>query len=505
MTRLIVGRSWPQRSWPQRSWPQRSWPQRSWPQRLWPQRVRARLALTYALLFLVGGSALLALTYGLVAATLPANSGTKPVLSHSQFVKLCKKSNLLTAKPAVTTKPGLIAPTPKISPRAQPISKFAGLCLRAYLAGRSAGLANQRERALNSLLLYSLLGLGLATIVSGWVGWVVSGRVIKPVSVITQTARRASEQHLGERIALSGPDDELKELADTFDDMLARLDQAFAAQRRFVADASHELRTPLAVMRTAIDVILAKPGRTAEQLEATAVRVRSAIERAEHMVDALLTLAISDRGQMSPGEPVDLATAAEDAVDAAATEINRLGLRLDSALAPAETTGDPHLLDRMIGNLVANAVRHNTPGGEITLTSGLADGQAFFRVVNSGPMVPDEAIPLLFEPFMRTERRVGDGSGTGLGLAIAKSVAAAHGTTVQATSRPSGGPARPARPDRAARPRRPTAPPDRAARPRRPTAPPDRACLPDTRSPAGRQARASGCARPVTPAPTRSR
>jgi signal transduction histidine kinase len=413
------------------------------PRKLWPQRVRARLTLTYALLFLAGGSVLLGLTYGLVAATLQANSKspTTSVMTHAEFVKLCKKSNTTPAKLSPKSKTG-VQPSPKPSSSSKsvtPSSKIASQCEQAYLAGKSSALASQRKRALSSLLLYSFVGLGLATIASGGVGWVVSGRVLKPVSAITQTARRASERHLGERIALSGPDDELKELADTFDDMLARLDQAFASQRRFVADASHELRTPLAVMRTAIEVTLAKPGRTAAQLEATAVRVRDAIDRAERMIDALLTLAVSDRAELSASEPFDLATAAEDAVDTAAADIARLGLRLNVDLAPAETTGDPHLLERMIGNLVANAVRHNSPGGEITLASGITDGQAFFRVANSGPLVPDEVIPSLFEPFTRMERRTGSGAGAGLGLAIARSVAIAHGTTVQARSRPGGG------------------------------------------------------------------
>jgi len=413
------------------------------PRRLWPQRVRARLTLTYALLFLAGGSVLLGLTYGLVAATLPTHSSAPPksLLSRAEFVNLCKKKALLpVAKPSVRTKAGL-TPTPRASPT-KPVTtntKLARLCEQAAVALNNSALTSQRKRALSSLLLYSFVGLGLATIASGGVGWVVSGRVLKPVSAITQTARRASERHLGERIALSGPDDELKELADTFDDMLARLDQAFASQRRFVADASHELRTPLAVMRTAIDVTLAKPGRTAAQLEATAVRVRDAIDSAERMIDALLTLAVSDRAELSASEPFDLATAAEDAVDTAASDIAKLGLRLDADLAPAETTGDPHLLERMIGNLVANAVRHNSPGGEITLASGTADGQAFFRVANSGPLVPDEVIPSLFEPFTRMERRTGSGAGAGLGLAIARSVATAHATTIQARSRPGGG------------------------------------------------------------------
>jgi signal transduction histidine kinase len=409
--------------------------------RLWPQKVRARLTVTYALLFLAGGSALLALTYGLVAATLSTNSVQSnfgpPIVSrltYADYVKLCKKSNLFSLGPSPKSKTGArsLAPT-------KPLKRDAKLLKQCEEYSYEAGSIAQRDRTLNSLLLYSLIGLGLATIASGGVGWVVSGRVIKPVTAITQTARRASERHLGERIALSGPSDELKELADTFDDMLARLDQAFGAQRRFVADASHELRTPLAVMRTAIDVVLAKPGRTAEQLEATAIRVRAAIGRAENLIDSLLTLAVSDRGQLAASERFDLATSAEDAVDSAAAEIKLHGLRLKTELQPAETAGDPQLLDRMIGNLVTNAVRHNSPGGEISLASGVRDGQAFFRIANSGPVVPDEVIPSLFEPFRRLERRVGDGSGAGLGLAIVKAVAAAHGTTVQARSRPSGG------------------------------------------------------------------
>ncbi len=265
-----------------------------------------------------------------------------------------------------------------------------------------------------------------------------AGRVLRPVRAITGTARRASQENLGERIALTGARDELKELADTFDDMLERLDRAFAALRRFVADASHELRTPLTVMRTAIDVTLAKPGRTDEQLEAMAVRVRRSIERAEGMVDAMLTLAVSEQGRSARSEPFNLATAAEDAIDAAKAEIERLDLQLRADLDPAETTGDAPLLDRMVSNLVDNAIRHNLPGGEVSLVSGVRGGTAFLRISNSGPQVPAGLVPSLFEPFRRLEARTASG-GTGLGLAIARSVAAVHGTTVAARSRPDGG------------------------------------------------------------------
>jgi signal transduction histidine kinase len=276
------------------------------------------------------------------------------------------------------------------------------------------------------------------TLASGGAGWVVSGRVLRPVRAITETARRASEQHLGERLAMTGARDELKELADTFDDMLERLDQAFGSQRRFVANASHELRTPLTVMRTAIDVTLAKPARTPQQLEAMAVRVRRSIDRAEHMISALLTLAVSDQGPAS-SEPFDLATAAEDALDAAAACIARQRLRVESELAPAQTSGDSLLLERMIGNLVDNAVRHNEPGGWIRLRTGVDTGTVFLQIANSGPHVPQHAVPALLEPFQRMNARTGTRDGAGLGLSIVRSIAAAHEATVVLRSQPEGG------------------------------------------------------------------
>src|SRR6202042_343769 len=201
----------------------------------------------------------------------------------------------------------------------------------AYSAGTAAGLQTQRQNALSKLLSFSLVGLAVMTVASGGLGWFMSGRVLRPVRVITQTARRASEQHLGERLALTGASDELKELADTFDDMLERLDAAFATRRRFVANASHELRTPLTVMGTAIDVTLGKPSPTTRQLTDMAVRVRRSIDRADGMVEALLLLAVSEQGKLTV-EFADLATWAEDAIDAAAPDIERLKLHVDATL-----------------------------------------------------------------------------------------------------------------------------------------------------------------------------
>ena len=415
-----------------------------WLRRCWPQKVRTRLTLLYAALFLAGGSALLGLTYGLVASSLPVNP--KPsaiaVMTRASFIKLCKQPR---PPPAGAVKIGTTK-VPEHRPEPKRVAKVPNSlqarckeAYSAYAAGASAGSTSQRQQALHNLLLFSLAGLGVMTVASGGAGWLVSGRVLRPVRAITETARRASEQHLGERIALSGARDELRELADTFDDMLERLDQAFAAQRRFVADASHELRTPLTVMRTAIDVTLAKPARTPEQLDAMAARVRGSIDRADATIDALLTLAISDQGRLPSSEPFDLATAAEDALDVAAAEISRLGLRVDSSLDPAETTGDPHLLDRMISNLIDNAVRHNTAGGWITLSTGRDSGSAFLQVANAGQVIPPDLVATLFEPFRRVEARTGTRDGVGLGLSIARSIASAHGATVTARSQSQGG------------------------------------------------------------------
>jgi signal transduction histidine kinase len=396
--------------------------------RLWPQKVRTRLTLLYAALFFAAGSALLGLTYGLVASSLPAQPPAAATASSQELASLsheCKQASFASKGKHPVTIP---ASLPAACKQAED----------AYNAGTAAGMQAQRQNTLAKLLGFWLLGLGVMTAASGGLGWYMSGRVLRPVRVITETARRASEQHLGERLALTGTRDELKELADTFDDMLERLDTAFATQRRFVANASHELRTPLTVMRTAIDVTLAKPSPTARQLTDTAERVRRSIDKAESMVEALLTLAVSDQGKLST-EFTDLATWAEDAIDAAAPEIERLNLNVDAELDPAETTGDPQLLERMISNLVGNAVRHNEPGGWIRLRTGSSDTGVYFEIANSGPFIPDHAVPSLFEPFRRMEARTGTRDGAGLGLSIARSVVTAHRATITARSQAAGG------------------------------------------------------------------
>ena len=383
--------------------------------------VRLRLALIYSGLFLLAGAVLLTVTYGLVADSLPttaaASQAGKFLADPSLYpgAKLCKEN----AK----------------NPAQVEGCKEAATKAAQQIANASVQAA--RAQTLRHLLFYSLAGLAAMALVSALLGWIVAGRVLRPVHAITAAARRASEENLGERIGLTGPADELKELADTFDAMLARLESAFASQRRFVANASHELRTPLTVMRTAIDVTLAKPRRTPDQLEAMAAEVRQAAERAEALIEALLTLARSDRGQ-GPRSALDMAVFAEDALDAAAAAIKAGSLTVRPVLEPGTAVGDPVLVERLVTNLVDNAVRHNVPDGWLEVTTGSEDGMAFISVANSGPVIPDAEVPALFEPFRR--RCPHDGpAGTGLGLSIVQSVVSAHHGNVVARPGPYGG------------------------------------------------------------------
>jgi len=360
---------------------------------------------------LAAGTLLLGLSYGLLAASLPTTtSGSK--VTPEQQAKLAQGCE-------------------------QAVGVKRSECQIATEAANTA-TADQRDRALHDLLLFSILGLGVVTLVSGGLGWVMAGRVLRPVSAITGAARRASERHLGERLEMQGPSDELKELADTFDDMLERLDLAFAGQRRFIADASHELRTPLTVMRTAIDVTLAKPTRSPEQLEAMAAKVRRSVDQADSLVEALLTLAISEH-EVTAMESLDLASLVEEALETLTTEISQRGLSVTVDLRTAETDGDPVLLGRLVGNLINNAVRHNHPGGWLSISTGENSGHSYVDVANSGDPIPDGVVQSLFDPFRRIHERTNSKDGVGLGLAIVKSITTAHNGQIQAYAQPQGG------------------------------------------------------------------
>jgi signal transduction histidine kinase len=383
--------------------------------------VRLQLTLLYGGLFLLAGAALLAVNYALVRSrfTLPFH--------------------VEVAAPGMESPVG---PGPGQGARLMLFTRVGDGDVIAS-AGSPAALEAVRGRlqaaALSQLLTQSGIALGLMALVSVGLGWLVAGRVLRPLQAITATARRLEGSTLHERINLEGPEDELKELADTFDQMLARLDNAFETQRRFVANASHELRTPLAIARTEADVALADPDASPAELRAMAERVREASQRSERLIEGLLVLARSER-QLRAGEPVDLSEAAADALSVARPEAERLGLRVRSVLGGAPVTGDRALLERLVANLVENAVRHNLAGGWLEVDTGLAGGRAVVRVANGGAPIPPEQVPGLFEPFRRLGGdRTGSDRGAGLGLSIVRSVAAAHGGTASARALPGGG------------------------------------------------------------------
>ena len=299
-----------------------------------------------------------------------------------------------------------------------------------------------REEALDSLVRQGLWALLVVAAIGTLLSYVLAGRVLRPLQDITATAQRLSAERLDARIGLTGPRDELRELADVFDAMLDRLQASFEAQRRFVADASHELRTPLAVMRTEIDVALADPDARVEDLRASADVVRQATERADRLVDSLLLLARSDRLQVDGlphRERVELPEIAAQALRPVEAELRARGLQVASSCAPAGVLGDRLLLERLAGNLVENAVRHNVDGGWLRVDTGTVGGRARLSVESTGPVVDPEEVGHLFEPFRRSGTARTARSGAGLGLAIVRAVAQVHGGTATATARPSGG------------------------------------------------------------------
>jgi len=383
--------------------------------------LRARLTVLYATVFVVAAGVLLALSLTLVDQGFNQAAGANGD-AQKQYVSELEGA-LAKIQDSIEGKPTEKQRNEQAKIKQQLIKANAG-------SGQTL-----RDDALNALLLGSLVALGVLVPLSTLGGWLLARRALRPVGAITAAARRASEHQLHERLALPGRRDEVTELADTFDDMLARLEHAFDAQRRFVANASHELRTPLAVARTAIDVTMAKPDRTGAQVARMVSDVNGAVTRAEQLVDGLLTLTRSQHLAMS-AEPVDLATAAQDALDVVADR----GLTVHTDLSPAPAMGDRALLDRLAVNLVDNAVRHNESGGWVSVHTGLSGGCAVLTVANGGTVLPPSAVPRLFEPFHRANGRARSGEhGLGLGLSIVRAVADAHHAVVNAVARPEGG------------------------------------------------------------------
>jgi signal transduction histidine kinase len=378
--------------------------------------IRGRLTLVYGGLFLLGGIVLLAVTYALVSHELPG-------------VALSTKGN---GPDSGISGPVIAGSSPGGTPP-------------AVLGADDAATANSlvmgaRTSTLHTVLTQGGIALAIVAAIAAGFGWLIAGRLLQPLHRMTSTARRIAQapdadRGLHERIALEGPEDEIKELADTFDVMLERLDQSFESQRRFIANASHELRTPLTLNRTLLEVTLEPPEVTPEvhQLGTTLLAINA---RHGRLIDGLLLLARSER-ELVARSYVDLA----DIVEHVLNQAPESGITLLAQAKEAPTSGDSVLLERMVENLVENGVRHNTgAGGWVSVTTGIEpDGTVLLEVTNSGPVVPRYEVPGLFEPFHRLGADRVASPGAGLGLSIVRAVARAHGGEVRAEPRPGGG------------------------------------------------------------------
>jgi signal transduction histidine kinase len=364
----------------------------------WPhlprRNARLRLTLVYALLFLVLGTVVEVVTYLLL-------SGSAPVVH--------------VVSRAVTPN-GTIVVSPQVPEVAQHSADVARVLADSWV-----------------VLLLTVLG-------SIPLGWIVAGRVLKPVRTITEGARTISAGNLHERLALTGPDDEFKRLADTLDELLARLEASFDAQRRFVANASHELRTPLALERTLLQVALADPDADAAMLRAACEQALDAGAEQERLIEALLTLASSERG-LERSEPVALDGLVEQELLRSGPGLERLGLTVEPHLAPATVLGDRALLERLIANLLDNAAQYNVAGGRIELRTVSDNESTVLSVGNSGQLIPMQAVDRLVEPFERLSgnRAAEENGHHGLGLSIVRAIAVAHGATLTVQARQGGG------------------------------------------------------------------
>jgi signal transduction histidine kinase len=374
------------------------------PTPLLPRRsVRLRLTVLYGSLFILSGAALLAISNGWSYSVRPA------------------------------------APVPRPATAQQPPLAQAQATIRRLQFQVNALSDQVHAIQPHRILIGSAIGMGVMAVVSVMLGWLVAGRILRPLRAMTAATRQISEDDLHRRLAMPGPDDELKELADTIDGLLARLQAAFDAQRNFVANASHELRTPLTVERAMLEVALADPAASAATLRSTCQDVLAAGQEQERLIEALLTLARSQSG-LDRREPFDLAGLAMRVLEARKGEAQAKELHVDAVLAPAPASGDPRLAERLVANLTDNAVRYNVPGGRVGVTTGTRGGRAIVIVSNTGPTVPGDQVGRLLQPFQRLgPDRAGEPGGSGLGLSIVTAIAKAHGAAVSARPGRDGG------------------------------------------------------------------
>ncbi|WP_417281730.1 sensor histidine kinase [Actinomadura rugatobispora] len=370
--------------------------------------VRARLTLVYGSLFLVSITVLVAVSYFLTARAIEERFSVNPM---GGAIRPAQVERILTA-----------------ADRAQAVAMAK--------AELNRQLNEQKADVLAQLLQTSLLMLLAFGVVAVLIGYLVAGRMLRPLHTVTATARRLSESTLHERISLDGPQDEIKDLADTFDRMLDRLGGAFDAQRRFVANASHELRTPLTINRTVLEVALASR-KNPPETKALAEVLLGNTARHERLIEGLLLLARSEREpQARTATPLpDVVRSALDQLEEPSGEIE-----VEARLGDAAVDGDPVLLERCAVNLLENALKYNVPGGRVWVRTGTRGGSAVLHVANTGKPVPSYEVERIFEPFRRLRAdRVGSADGAGLGLSIVRAVVEAHGGTVETVPRPDGG------------------------------------------------------------------
>jgi signal transduction histidine kinase len=378
---------------------------------------RLRLTLLYGALFLVSGITLLAITDLLVAQATAFISlpGGDQMLYGSAPFKLPRQGQDVPARPH--------------SPR--------------LTSSQLAQLQSQADRLhafmLHELLIRSGIALGLTAVICIALGWLVAGRVLRPVHTISATARQISASNLNERLSLDGPDDEFRELAATLDDLLERLEASFDSQRRFVASASHELRTPLTLDRALLERALRHPEPTHALWRATCERLLISSQQQDRLIDALLTLARSEGG-ISSHESFELSAVIDTVLLSPELDTGTMGVSVRTEIGPAAVSGDPRLVERLVRNLVDNAIRHNQPSGRVDIAARTESGHAVLVVANTGPAIPAADIDRLFQPFQRlAPNRSSQPDGTGLGLPIVKAIADAHDATITATSQPHGG------------------------------------------------------------------
>jgi signal transduction histidine kinase len=379
---------------------------RGWLSALWPT-ARLRLTVLYSALFVASGAALLTVT------------------------------NLLVGKATDTLPVGVLGPffgeNPATCDRIKP------MCQAARLLARDLKQAQLRAFELHELRIWSAVALGLVAVVSVGLGWLVAGRVLRPVRSISATARKIGASNLSQRLRVDGPDDEFRELATTLNGVLARLQASFDSQRRFVASASHELRTPLTLDRALLERALYHCQPTQALWRSTCERLLVSSQQQDRMIQALLTLARSEAG-VARSESFELATVIDTVLLSPELETASQGLQVQTTIGPARVTGDPRLAERLVHNLVDNAIRYNQRAGRIGITAGTRNGRAVLAVTNTGPPVPPTEVDRLFQPFQRlSPNRGSHADGTGLGLSIVKAIADAHQATITAAPQPHGG------------------------------------------------------------------